>query len=83
MSARTEIIDILDNVQGLRTLLKESNLAIPHRLNLNFISGHINQLSSYYITEKTQIALEIKTKILSKNIMKYKNQECATTQEFI
>lgn len=53
--ARSEIIDIMEYTPGIRVLLREADLAIPQKLNLNQLSMQIQGIKNFFAKEREQI----------------------------
>lgn len=46
--ARSEIIDIMENTPGVRSLLREADLVIPPKLNLTELAGSIAMIHAFF-----------------------------------
>ena len=58
--SRPEIISILENLPGIRALLRDHNLELPRPLSLLTLSQKVEKLFKFYNKERNQILQEIK-----------------------
>jgi hypothetical protein len=64
VDSRRDVLKLLENTVGLRTLLREQGLVLPKRQNLAMLTGKIDEVDVYYknynkemLTEATQLTL--------------------------
>ena len=50
--ARSEVIDILEYTPGVRSLLREADLAIPNKLNLSNLATQIIGIRDFFASKK-------------------------------
>ena len=48
VDGRREVLKMLENTVGLRTLLREQGMVIPKRQNLSLLTGKIEEVDVYF-----------------------------------
>ena len=58
LDARKDVVKIMENTVGLRTLLREQNVVIPKKMNLSLLTSLIQEVDAHYVNFNNEMLFE-------------------------